>query len=498
VSAHRLVCIALLLGLAARAWAIDRDEVMARARAIAQHPWRCTTANLTADCASSYSSVYVPGDYVGLPYDWGGYMTLFQFDGAIARGDGAGSYSDDGALACTAGLDCSGFVSQCWRTMHIDTELIPLFSNVVDQSELLAGDVLNKRNEHVALYSHSLAGGDPVFYEALLYNVHVNLHGGWSHVSGYTPRRYREIEGTEAGDPRGTTTHPIVIDSLPYGGSADTSESVSDLLDGCGAAPTEGQAGPEVVYQLTVTEPGDLTVAVADDPAVSVGVSLLTSTSTSDCLARDDATLTHAVDCGTYYIVVDTLSSEAEAPGLYTLTVSLAGSGSPCGAGPPGYEPGGALGEPCRHAGDDSLPFCNPNLGGVACLDDPDSGRSFCSKPCETAADCAEFAGGCCVDFSGEGEKYCLISSLCQAASDSGTHGEVGDAGPADSGGPQPVGDEGGCSCRVQGAAADRPMAGWLALLGLLASRGGRRQKAFCSLKKKLWSKPTTGAKPKP
>ena len=106
---------ALALGLCAtQASAISREEVLVRAKAFAYHPWTCTSANLTASCDGGYHSVYVTGDYLGLPYDWGGYMTLFQFDQQIASGHGAGSYPDDGVLDCTSGLDCSGFVSKAW------------------------------------------------------------------------------------------------------------------------------------------------------------------------------------------------------------------------------------------------------------------------------------------------------------------------------------------------------------------------------------------------
>src|SRR6185369_12956317 len=70
--------LAAALGLAAitaaaDAAAISRGEVIARAKSFSFHPWTCGLNNLTATCSAAYQSVYVPGDYVGLPYDWGGY-----------------------------------------------------------------------------------------------------------------------------------------------------------------------------------------------------------------------------------------------------------------------------------------------------------------------------------------------------------------------------------------------------------------------------------------
>jgi MYXO-CTERM domain-containing protein len=508
MSFHRLLIMVLLLAPAGSARAIDRDQVMARARAFANHPWRCTAANLTASCSTTYKSEHIPGDYIGLPYDWGGYMTLFEFDQQIAQGLGAGSFPSDGVLDCTAGLDCSGYVSKCWDETHLTTKSIPDVSSVIAQSALLPGDVLNLSGTHVVIYSHSLASGEPVFYESGGYNVHLNTYGGWSHAAGYTPRRYNQIQGTGAGDPPGTTTNPIVIGSLPYSDSGNTELSVSDVLDGCGAVPTTSEAGPEVIYKVTLTQPGDLTVSVSDGPGVDIDVHLYTSMNTSDCIARHDQTLTHPVDCGTYYIVADTYSSsDVDYAGPYTLTASFTPSGAPCGSGPPAYTPKGKLGDTCKYQDNQNLPFCNPILGGVICI--YSSTTSFCSKPCTTNADCAEFSGGCCKDVSGQGEYYCLLSSFCGWASadlgvpdsqvgdampadgpatlDGSTMPDVGtaDAGAADSGaadsgaadGGQPQDDEeGGCACEIHRPPPRAPVAGWLLLIGVLLLGVTRRR----------------------
>ena len=110
-----------LLGVVVDASALSREEVMLRAKGFAYHPWTCTAANFTGRCDTGYQSVYWAGDFMGLPYDWGGYMTLFEFDQQIGQGYGAGSYSSDGVLSCTSGLDCSGYVSQCWGSGHYGT-----------------------------------------------------------------------------------------------------------------------------------------------------------------------------------------------------------------------------------------------------------------------------------------------------------------------------------------------------------------------------------------
>lgn len=422
------------LALLPAAHAVTRDAVILRAHAFAYHPWHCAAANLTGSCGGGYQSAYVVGDFMGLPYDWGGYMSLFTFDQRIADGYGAGSYPSDGELDCTVGLDCSGFVSQAWTASHNSTSSIPDISTVISQANMLPGDVFNQAGYHVFLYERTLNNGDPIFYEAAGYNVHVNATGGWSYGNGYTPRRYQGITGTGVSNPVGTMDNPIVISSFPYTDSSrDTSQAVSDVLDGCDEDASKSEAGPEYIYQVTFTQPGQLAATVSDDADVDIDIHLYTSFNTNDCVARHDSTIQVAVDCGTYYLVADTFRSTdgAEDPGEYTLSVSFTPSGGNCGSGPSAYDFAGELGDPCGYPGHEDLPFCNDNLGADTCIYTTSPPSSFCSRPCSTAGDCSAFAGGCCAPI-GNGETYCLPAALCDGDDD------TGDGGAAKDGGTQP------------------------------------------------------------
>ncbi len=416
--------------------AITRDEVLVRAKAFSFHPWTTTAANLTASCNGAYQSVYVPGDYMGLPYDWGGYMTLFTFDQQISKGFGAGSYPDDGVLACTSGLDCSGFVSKAWDAGHYSTSTVYKTSSAIGLSSMKAGDIFNQAGFHMAMYSHTLNSGEPVLYESVGYNVHLSMPG-WSWVDGYTPRKYSKVTGATVGNPIGTLTNPIVVSKFPYSDSRNTSASSSDVLDGCGAKPDVKESGPEYIYQVKITQPGTLTVAVQDDVGVDIDVHLYSSQSTNDCVARDDASFSHPVDCGSYFVVADTFTGSKEYPGAYSLTMAFTPSGQPCGSGPPSYNFKGELGDPCAYPGNENLPFCNPNLGAITCV--YTSSDSFCSKPCATDSDCSALAGGCCGPV-GNNELYCLTAALCGSEPEEPEPEEPpppgGDPGGADPGGP--------------------------------------------------------------
>lgn len=448
------------------AHALDRGQVMSRARAFAMHPWRMTQANRTATCAAGYESVHVDGDIIGLPYDWGGMMSLFTFDQGIEDGLGAGSYPDDGILACTVGLDCSGFVSQAWQTGHYTTSSLHEISSSIAAGSLLPGDVFNEAGYHVAMFVDRLADGSPSLVEALGYNVHYNATGGWAHVDGFIPRRHASITGSTAVEPVGTPTRPIEVASFPYSDSRNTTSSPSDLLDGCGASPGTNESGREFVYQIVLDEPGRLTASVADDAGVDIDVHVYTSQSTSDCFARHDTSVTVDLDCGTYLVVADTYrSASGDQAGAYTLALDFEPGGGACGAGPEGYAPSGGPGGACAYPGDEGLPFCNPNVGGEVCLYGNDT--SFCSMPCADDGDCGALEDGCCADIGG-GELYCLLGDFCggeppDPGSSSATGGDPGGettAGAGGGSGGATSASGGGASATVTGSGAGAPGTG--------------------------------------
>lgn len=426
----RSIFLTILLFAAQPAFGTTRETALVNARSYANYPWHTSSNNLKASCSAGYDSLYAVGDYVGLPYDWGGYMSLAEFSTQIAAGYGAGSQSSDGVLACTAGLDCSGFVSQCWEVGHFATATLSQTSAEVAVSDMLPADVFNMAGYHVAMFARLLDSGEPLLYEAIGYNVRVNSTGGWSHVDGYTPRRENSITGTTDSDPLGTTTKPIVIGSVPYTDTRDTKTSSSKTLDACGASPSTDQKGPEFVYQIQIAQPGTLTVSVSDDATADIDVQIYSQLNYAGCIARNDKSLSQAVGCGTYYIVADTFKTNA---GAYTLSVSHAPSGKTCGevAGPPAFAPSGAIGTACQNPSDPSLPFCNPNLGADVCIYTPST--SMCSRPCNDVADCTGLAGACCEEIAA-GEKYCLAGTFCAggggtiSTQDGGTIGDPIDA----------------------------------------------------------------------
>ena len=401
------------------AHAVSRAEALTRARGYAEHPWRCEAVNTTASCDGGYQSINIPGDYVGLPYDWGGYVTLHQFDQAIAEGKGAGSQPGDGVLSCTVGVDCSGFVSRVWKAGHTTTSGMHTISHEIDPDDVQPADAFNVAGYHVILFEKTFASGQPSFIESVGVNVHRTFWETWTYIAGFTPIRYDDINDAAPAYTDGTADAPAVIDQFPFVDERDTTLSNSDLFDVClGAAPAKGEYGPEVIYRVDLTQPGTLTATVQDDAGVDIDLHFYHALNETQCFARDDAMVQVQADCGSIWLVADSFTSATSGedfPGAYTLSVDFEPSGAPCGPPTYPYAPGGAVGEACGYPDAPNLPLCNPNLGGVVCLYTSGPGAtSFCTLPCLSDADCAQdFPGGCCAEVDVDLDA-CLTADFCQ------------------------------------------------------------------------------------
>lgn len=192
---HPTLTVLLITGaLAAPALAEGptRKEMLSAAASYAGHSWTMSKNNITGTCtAKGYASDYKPGAQTGLPYAWGGFMSLEEFDRRIKAGYGAGSHSRHGVMSCVAGLDCSGLVSRVWGldTKH-GTSTLSKVARAITLDELQPGDALNKAGSHVVLWAGRTDDGQPIIYEASGYHSRVRLATpGWKYLSGYTPIR---------------------------------------------------------------------------------------------------------------------------------------------------------------------------------------------------------------------------------------------------------------------------------------------------------------------
>ena len=145
----------------------------------------------------------------GMPYQWGGFSSPDEFNLGISQGKYAGDvYTkekrarlDDAVSKHAVGIDCSGFISRCWKLPRsFSTRELPLLCDQLPSYEdLQPGDILNTHNGHVLLFEQWI---DPEHTAFITYETgspptwKVLRHGlRRSQVTelGYLPYRYRNM-----------------------------------------------------------------------------------------------------------------------------------------------------------------------------------------------------------------------------------------------------------------------------------------------------------------
>ena len=205
---------------------VTRAETVEIAEAYRSHRWKPTPQNIfhgwdkegirvdTPDIAF-FADQSRPGWWragksnEGIPYQWGGFDTPHQFDAKIRMGFAGGDvYSkekrrllEDGVSTRACGIDCSGFVSRCWRLerSYSTRELAGLCSELPSFQDLKMGDLVNKTNVHALLFvewlneekTHFMAyeTGAPPVWKVLAHPIEV----AYVEKSGYRPFRYQNI-----------------------------------------------------------------------------------------------------------------------------------------------------------------------------------------------------------------------------------------------------------------------------------------------------------------
>ncbi|MBN2384649.1 N-acetylmuramoyl-L-alanine amidase [bacterium] len=121
----------------------------------------------------------------------------------------------------------------------------------------------------------------------------------------------------------GTCVNPLIINTFPFSEN-NTTTGRGRSLDDYSCPPEDGsEAGPEVVYLVSLPLAGLLTVTIADETGIDIDPHLLSACDPSSCITRANTSFTVFVQAGDYYLVCDTWTSEGgtEYPGDYALTV---------------------------------------------------------------------------------------------------------------------------------------------------------------------------------
>ena len=204
---------------------VTRRECLAMAEAYRSHQWTPTAANVrhgvdaqgvrldTPDASyhpgSKISGWWVPGRQTeGVPYQWGGFSTVEEFDAGLKDGKAAGDASspvkrallDDAVTAEAVGIDCSGYISRLWHLPRAySTRELPGLCNEIQWEALKPGDILNTHNAHCLLFAGwddemhvrliAYETGSPPTWRVLSHTIDV----AWLKSLGYQAWRYRGI-----------------------------------------------------------------------------------------------------------------------------------------------------------------------------------------------------------------------------------------------------------------------------------------------------------------
>jgi hypothetical protein len=219
-----LASVALVVVRPVSAGDLTRAEVIAVAQSYAAFQWEGRAANVRNGPDAEGIEVVTPsvpaggepraGYWMvgqinaGMPYKWGGFDTTASFAAGVRAGKAAGDLYNrgkrvkgDSAVSSEAvGVDCSGFISRCWKLpkKYGTSTLRELCAALSSPAELKAGDVMNYAGGHVVLFHRWLddARDRAEFYEAEPYSKVLASERSTREMfaDGFKPLRYRKIK----------------------------------------------------------------------------------------------------------------------------------------------------------------------------------------------------------------------------------------------------------------------------------------------------------------
>jgi hypothetical protein len=192
---------------------VSRDEILAIAGRYAEHRWQASADNVfhgpdqsgiyvdTPDSSFRKDGFVIGRPNIGIPYKWGGFSTIADFDRGLLNGKFAGHLRKGRSpgSAQAVGVDCSGLVSRCWDLprKHSTRSLGNLCYQLKSYDDLLPGDILNRFDKHVMIFESFV---EPTrirlsAYEAVYPRVKRNIHSVADlKAQSYVPLRYMPLD----------------------------------------------------------------------------------------------------------------------------------------------------------------------------------------------------------------------------------------------------------------------------------------------------------------
>ncbi|RKY60957.1 MAG: hypothetical protein DRP96_04540 [Candidatus Neomarinimicrobiota bacterium] len=200
---------------------VTRAEALAIGDTYVVHSWTATAANITnglitdADGNQLRTPSWVQvGKNYKVPYKWGGFNTLPEYDQGLSDGKSAGDNATADVSRFAVGVDCSGFVSRCWKlSSHYSTRMMDDYIAQAYSSweDLKPGDAIHKPG-HVRLAVNNNPDGSILAVEAAGsstdWRVDYRTYN-YSALSDYTPRYYINMTG-----PAFPIAQPVLLSTM--------------------------------------------------------------------------------------------------------------------------------------------------------------------------------------------------------------------------------------------------------------------------------------------
>lgn len=211
---------------------VSRDSALAKGNTYTVHSWIAAASNLTNGRIQDPDGIEIEspgwihvGSNIKIPYKWGGFWTLAGFDNGLLNGKYAGDIATSGVSQHCVGVDCSGFVSQCWNLPYqFSTRMMDDWITIAynSWSELLPADAIHKVG-HVRMYVSTNTNGSLLTVESAGADWRVSYRSfSLGQLSNYTPRYYIYMLGSPA-----TIARPV-LNSITFSDSISLSLSLDD------------------------------------------------------------------------------------------------------------------------------------------------------------------------------------------------------------------------------------------------------------------------------
>ncbi len=216
---------------------VSRDESLDIGQTYVLHQWTAEANNITNGRIHDPNGVEIEtppwvalGTNTKVPYKWGGFNTLSGFDNGLSNGKYAGDKATSGSSSYCVGVDCSGFVSRCWKLpSHYSTRMMDDFITVAYNGwdELQPADAIHKVG-HVRLFVSENTNGSLLVVEASGADWRVSYRSyNLSQLYNYTPRYYIYMEGSPVIIPRAKLNTLTFTDSVNMQWYFNTQDSIT-------------------------------------------------------------------------------------------------------------------------------------------------------------------------------------------------------------------------------------------------------------------------------